>query len=118
MEPAIEHAIDLVGTHKPGEDEDWKIRPTEFPALFAAEAKDLASLLSDSALTQTAESFEEADAVANAAQAEFQRGAGRATWCVFGVTVTGALRPAPRSGSPPKTAGRSRAGSAGQWSGA
>jgi len=84
----IDNAKEIVGD---GKDDDYIIRPTEFPAQFEESASDFASLLKDSALVVSAKNYERVDARAGEWQKRFKKHMKIATWSIFCATSFAAL---------------------------
>lgn len=84
----IDQARDTIGKSSA---DDWSIRPTTFADRFAESAPRLEAVLRQSAVTTTAESFEQHNQEAKENQRRFKQTARRAAVAVMATTIAGAL---------------------------
>ncbi len=70
------------------ESDDYVIQPTAFPDHIDNDAPQLAALLRNQALTETARRYERNDERAREEQARFKQLSSQATWAVFAATIS------------------------------
>ncbi len=86
------HELIDIATVAIGHDDsaDYVIQPTAFPYHIDNDAPQLATLLRNQALTETARRYERNDERAREEQAQFKRLSSQATWAVFAATISAA----------------------------